>query len=218
VGFHPDPAVTPLDNHPLLWRGRQAPAQAHALGTGHARLDAALPGHGWPQGAITEIIHAVPGCGELSLLLPTLAHLGRNGRWITMVDPPWVPCPATLHDRGLPLEKLLLVKTKNRRESLWACEQVVRGLPGGALLAWPQQLSFGELRRLQLAAAGTRHSVFLFRGESAGSSPSPAALRLRLAPGGADLQLSVLKCRGQRPPTDIRIRQSRIRNLHIPAA
>ena len=188
------------------------------MGTGHARLDAALPGHGWPQGAITEIIHATTGCGELSLLLPALAGLGRDGRWVTMVDPPWVPCPAALHGRGLPLDRLLLVRTQNRRESLWACEQVVRGLPGGALLAWPQQPSFGELRRLQLAAADTRHSVFLFRDEPATAAPSPAALRLRLAPNGADLQISVLKCRGQRPPTDIHIRQTRIRNLQIPAA
>jgi hypothetical protein len=218
VGFHPDPAATPLGNHPLLWRGRQAPGRTRALGTGHARLNAALPGHGWPQGAITEIIHATTGCGELSLLLPALVGLGREGRWVTMVDPPWIPCPAALHGRGLPLDKLLLVKTKNRRESLWACEQVVRGLPGGALLAWPTQPSFGELRRLQLAANDTRHSVFLFRGESAAAAPSPAALRLRLAPGDDELQLSVLKCRGQRPTTDIRIRQSRVRNLHLPAA
>ncbi|MGD9265094.1 MAG: translesion DNA synthesis-associated protein ImuA [Lysobacterales bacterium] len=218
MGFHSDPAATPLGDHPLLWRGRQAPGRTGALGTGLARLDAALPGHGWPQGAITEIIHATAGYGELSLLLPALAGLGQEGRWVTMVDPPWIPCPAALHGRGLPLEKLLLVKTKNRRESLWACEQVVRGLPGGALLAWPQQPSFGELRRLQLAAADTRHSVFLFRDESAAAAPSPAALRLRLAPGDDELQLSVLKCRGQRPPTDIRIRHSRIQNLNIPAA
>ena len=149
------------------------------------------------------------------MLLPALAGLGRDGRWVTMVDPPWIPCPAALHGRGLPLDKLLLVKTKSRRESLWACEQVVRGLPGGALLAWPDQPSFGELRRLQLAAAGTWHSVFLFRDESAAASPSPAALRLRLTPADADLQLRVLKCRGQRPPAPIRIPQSSIRNLQI---
>jgi hypothetical protein len=207
-----------LGDHPLLWRGRQAPGQAPALGTGHARLDASLPGHGWPQGAVTEIIHATAGCGELSLLLPALAGLVRDGRWVTVVDPPWVPCPSALHGRGLALEKLLLVRTKNRREALWACEQVVRGLPGGALLAWPERPSFGELRRLQLAAAGTRHSVFLFRDESAVGAPSPAALRLRLAPDGTDLQVGVLKCRGQRPVAPIRIPQSRIRNLHMPAA
>jgi hypothetical protein len=209
------PGADIVSGHPLLWRGRQAPGQAPALGTGYAQLDAALPGHGWPQGAITEIIHATAGCGELSLLLPVLAGLAREGRWVTMVDPPWIPCPAALHGRGLALEKLLLAKTKNRRESLWACEQVVRGLPGGALLAWPGQPSFGELRRLQLAAAGTRHSVFLFRDESAAASPSPAALRLRLAPADADLQLHVLKCRGRRPPAPIRIPQSSIRNLQI---
>lgn len=217
----PEPTVTgrsALASHPLLWRGRQAPDRIRVMGTGHPRLDAALPGNGWPQGAVTEIIHTTTGCGELSLLLPALAQLSRQGHWVVMVDPPWIPCPAALHGRGLALEKLLLVKTKNRRESLWACEQAVRGMPGGALLAWPDAPSFGELRRLQLAAADTRHSVFMFRGETATGAPSPAALRLHLAPDGGDLQVNVLKCRGQRPAAPIRLSQSSIRELHVAVA
>ena len=214
------PAHAPLASlasHPLLWRGKAVSHRIATLSTGHAVLDEALPGNGWPRGAVTELVTDAAGCGELSLLLPVLAQLSRDNRWISMIDPPWIPYPPALHGHGLALEKLLLIRTHSRAESLWACEQVVRGLPGGALLAWPQQPSFGELRRLQLAAADTRHSIFLFRDESAAAAPSPAALRLRLAPGDDELQLSVLKCRGQRPTTDVRIRQSRVRNLHLPA-
>jgi len=211
VGVRSDPAS--LENHPLLWRGGQLARGVHCLNTGYDCLDTALPGHGWPLGAVTEFVHAVAGCGELSLVLPALARLSQQDHWVTMVDPPWIPCPSALHGHGLVLDKLLLITTKNRRESLWACEQVVRGMPGGALLAWPDELSFAELRRFQIAANDTQQTIFLFRNETAAGTPSPAALRLQLTPDEADLRISVLKCRGQRPLSDIRIRQSQLRGF-----
>ncbi len=210
----PDPGPAhSLADHPLLWRGRQLAHRIRTLGTGYEHLDAVLPGNGWPQGAVTEIVHGTAGCGELSLLMPALAGLSQQDRWVTMVDPPWIPCPSALHGRGMVLDKLLLVRTQNRRESLWACEQVVCGLAGGALLAWPDSLSFAELRRLQIAANSTQQTIFLFRDEAAADTPSPAALRLQLTADNTDLQINILKCRGQRPVSDIRINQPRLRGF-----
>jgi len=200
----------------LLWRGTQAAHCIQTLASGHAVLDAALPGHGWPLGALTELIHAVPGCGELSLLVPVLAQLSRQKQPIVMVDPPWVPYPPALHECGLVLDSVLLVRTHNRSESLWACQQVLRDLPGGAVLAWPDSLpspgslSFSELRRLQLAAERGQKAAFLFRNGNAANSPSPAALRLQLTADETDLQVRVLKCRGQREASAIRIRRSQL--------
>ncbi len=205
-----------LASHPLLWRGKQVSHHIATLGTGHAALDAALPGGGWPQGAVTELVHDTAGCGELSLLLPALARLSRENRWISMIDPPWIPYPPALHGHGLALEKLLLIRTQNRGESLWATEQVVRGLSGGALLAWPGALSFSELRRLQLAAERTQETVFLFQDIKTASASSPAALRLQLAADDGDLQIRVLKCRGRRPASGIRIRRAQLFQPLIP--
>jgi len=196
--------------HPLLWRGKQLSHHIPTLSTGHASLDKALPGSGWPLGAITELVNDTAGCGELSLLLPALARLSRENQWISMIDPPWIPYPPALHGHGLVLEKLLLIRTQNRRESLWACEQVVRGLSGGAVLAWPGALSFSELRRLQLAAGHTQKAVFLFHDRKAANTSSPAALRLQLTADDGDLQIRVLKCRGQRPASGIRIRRAHL--------
>ena len=42
--------------------------------SGYAALDAALPGGGWPEAALVEVLLAADGLGELSLLLPTLAR------------------------------------------------------------------------------------------------------------------------------------------------
>lgn len=205
-GLDSDPALL----HPLLWRGKQVSHRIHTLSTGHTALDEVLPGNGWPIGAATELVNDTAGCGELSLLLPVLARLSQENHSIAMIDPPWIPYPSALHGRGLALEKLLLIRTQNKSESLWACEQVVRGIPGGAMLAWPENLSFGELRRLQLAAKTTRQTVFLFRDQKTASTSSPATLRLQLTADDGDLQIRVLKCRGQRPSSDVRIRRPQL--------
>ncbi len=206
----PPTPVSSLVAHPQLWRGNQISHQVKALSSGHLALDDVLPGNGWPIGAVTELIHDTAGCGELSLLLPVLARLSQKNQRIVMVDPPWVPYPAALHGRGLALEKLLLVRSQNRSESLWACEQVVRGISGGAMLAWPDAISFSELRRLQLAAESTRKVVFLFRDRKAINVSSPAVLRLRLTADEGDLQIRVLKCRGRRSASVIRIRRPQL--------
>lgn len=200
------PLSETLASHPLMWRGKQMSHHIRTLSTGHACLDDLLPGNGWPAGALTELIHASPGCGEFSLLLPVLAQLSRENHWLVMIDPPWIPYPPALHGFGLALEKLVLVHTQNNKESLWACEQVVRGMPGGAMLAWPDRLSFSELRRLQLAAKNTGKMVFLFRGQKTANCPSPAALRLQLTADEGDLRVRVLKCRGLRQEKDVRLR------------
>ena len=206
----------PIDSHPLLWRGKQISHRVQALSTGHSGLDAVLPGSGWPMGAVTELVNKTAGCGELSLLLPVLARLSQENDWITMIDPPWIPYPPALYGHGLALEKLLLIRTQNRGESLWACEQVVRGIPGGAMLAWPDALSFSELRRLQLAAKNTQKTVFLFSDPKTASASSPAALRLQLTADDGDLQVRVLKCRGQRPASSVRIRRPQLLQPFIP--
>jgi protein ImuA len=197
-----------LSAHPLLWRGNQVSHRLQTLNTGHNCLDEILPGGGWPLGAVTELVQDTTACGELSLLLPALAQLSQKDHWIVMIDPPWIPYPSALYARGLAPEKLLLIRTQNRKESLWAREQVVRGMPGGAMLAWPDELSFSELRRLQLAAKSSQKAVFLFRDQKSASNSSPAELRLQLAADNGGLKVSVLKCRGQRPASSIRIQRT----------
>ena len=191
---------------PQLWRGREPNRSQRARASGHARLDARLPGGGWPQGAVTELITQKPGLGEFSLLFPVLSELSREGQWLILVDPPWIPYPAALHGHGLALERLLLVRSNTFKESLWACEQALHGSQGGAILAWPElherqegQVSFARLRRLQLAAETQGKLAFLFRPKPALNTDSPAALRLHLRGEPTGTRIDILKCRGSRP-------------------
>jgi cell division inhibitor SulA len=208
-----------LSTTPQLWKGRRSKHAQRALPTGDAKLDARLPGHGWPLGAVTELISAKPGLGELSLLFSTLGGMSEQGQWIIMIDPPWIPYPASLHGHGLLLEQLLLVRTQQEKDSLWACEQALNGGRSGAVLAWPERISFTRLRRLQLAAESSSKLAFLFRPQNALNTASPAALRLQLEAGGQrGTRISVLKCRGSKPlePTWIPQPYCQAPSRHIP--
>ncbi|MGH8045040.1 MAG: translesion DNA synthesis-associated protein ImuA, partial [Stenotrophomonas sp.] len=57
-----------------VWRGQpRGTGTVAAHPTGHPALDARLPGGGWPPAALSEVLLAAPGQGELALVWPTLA-------------------------------------------------------------------------------------------------------------------------------------------------
>lgn len=199
-----------LLDHPAVWRGRSGNTAHNGLSTlpsGHDALDEILPGGGWPLGALTEILAPRPGLGEFSLLLPTLAGITAQGRYAVLVDPPWIPYPPAMRGHDVDLQRLLLVRTHDTAESLWACEQGLRAAHNGAVLAWPQdgKERFSQLRRLQLAARSSRQCAFLFRPAEAVGSASPAGLRLHLQADETHLEVSLLKGRGARPGTSVRL-------------
>lgn len=197
---------TPLQQllqHPDLWRGRERNGAGPAgIATGHANLDRQLYGGGWPRAAMTELLLSQPGCGELRLLLPLLAALTRQRRWLLWIDPPFIPYPPALLAGGVALEQLVVVRPADRRQWLWACAQALRAPGIGAVLCWPgaHQLRYAELRRLQVAAGAAQCCGFLLRDARAQDQASPCALRLRLntrlAGAGSELVIDILKQRG----------------------
>ena len=203
------PDFSPASAHygPDVWRGHQVRRDIPTLSSGHSRLDRQLPGRGWPLGALTELLSETPGAGEFSLLLPALASVTAQGRWLMLLDPPWVPYPPAMHGHGVALERVMLIRTRSSEESLWACEQALRGVRGGAVLAWHDDPGFARLRRLQLAAKAGNKAAFLFRPMTATRQASPAALRLQVKAHHAGIRVSILKCRGARSNEAINIRR-----------
>lgn len=186
-----------LLERPDLWRGDSlSRAAAPALSTGFPDLDAALPGGGWPAGALTEILPAHEGIGELRLLGAALAALSRRGLRLAWIAPPHLPYAPALAAAGIDIAKLVIVRTRSSRETLWATEQALASNACGAVLAWPQAPKYAELRRLQIAAEGGRASAFLFRLPQAANEPSPAPLRIALAASNGGLAVHLLKRRG----------------------
>ncbi len=196
-----------LLENPRVWRGHN---QAHApigLASGYEALDRHLPGGGWPQNALTEILVEHYGIGELRLLMPALATLSTadNGLdynepgWIAWVSPPFQPYPPALQQWGVDLSRMLIVRPKDASEMLWSAEQALSSGTCAAVLLWSDKLDDQASRRLQLAAEKGNSWAIAFRPPSARRQPSAAALRIELLPGQEGTRVSILKSRGGRP-------------------
>lgn len=184
-----NPALLDLVNSGRAWRGHER-ACIEAEPTQHHVLDALLPGGGWPVGAFCEIVHAKDGLGELSLVLPLLAHLTRSGRPVALLAPPHLPYVPAFLSQEIELGQLLVVEAPEP-DSFWAAEQLLHA-HAAAVLLWARRAEPQVLRRLQLAAEDVRAFVFLFH-DGRLRNFSPAALRLRVL---LDRQVEILKCRG----------------------
>lgn len=188
---------------PDVWRGSHAPS-AQTVSSGYPALDRLLSGGGWPRGALTEVLLPREGIGELRLLLPALARLSHGDRWIAFIAPPYIPFAPALAAAGVELSRLLLVHPRTRADYLWAVESSLRAGACAAVLAWPQDVAAGHLRRWQLAAEAGGTWGVLFQRRNIESSP--AALRLRLACAGKRaVDLHILKRRGGWPTGPVRL-------------
>ena len=183
-----------------VWRADELGlADAQVIGTGHAALDAQLPGGGWPVGAMTELLQSAPEAHAWQLLLPALAQAVQGGAGpVALIGAPHEPFGPSLAAGGLPIESLLWVRSEAPAARLWACEQALRCADVAAVLAWLPQARAGELRRLQLAAAQHESLLFVFRPANAAASTSPARLRLQL-----------MACEGDRTQIDVHILKRR---------
>lgn len=181
-----------------VWRGQAiASPSPSPHPTGHAELDAALPGGGWPDSALSEILITSTGIGELRLLWPTLARLTATGERVVLVGPPHLPYPQAWLSANVDLRHLAIIQATGR-DALWAAEQCLRSGSCGAVLCWPRQADDRALRRLQVAAETGQTLAFSYRPLEEAVNPSPAALRLAVDAHPA--QLRVLKCRGGLAP------------------
>lgn len=191
------PSLESVLQHPGIWRGdRRAQTTADAVPTGFAALDELLPGGGWPRGALTELLLARQGIGELRLLMPALARLPEADGWLAWVAPPYVPYATALAAAGIDLARVLVAKPPTDADAWWTAEQALRSGACGALLAWLRAADERRMRRLQLAAETGHAWGVLFRHARAAGERSPAALRLLLEPAAEGLAVHVLKRRG----------------------
>ena len=204
-------AFDELLRHPHLWRAREAQALAEVRGlpSGHAALDRCLPGGGWPQQGLIEILTDRYGIGELSLLVPALATLCRQTAvtagshdesldgWLAWISPPYQPYAPALAAGGIDVGRVLVVRAE---PALWAMEQALRSGACSAVLGWAAPCELRALRRLQLAAEQSRCLAVLFRRAGDANVASPAVLRIGLQSGyqGA-LEIEILKSRGAPP-------------------
>ena len=79
-----------------IWRGKKAAQAGGAVATGFAALDQHLPGGGWPQYALTEILIEDIAYSPLWLLMPALGKIMSSRPWQVWIAPPAIPYPPGL--------------------------------------------------------------------------------------------------------------------------
>lgn len=185
---------------PHVWQGLElACAEEGTVATGHAALDAELPGGGWPLGLV-EVLQERPEQHVWQLAAPALAgRLQAQAGPVVLVGAPFQPFVPGLQAQGIAGERLLWIRAAKPAERLWAAEQALRCCEVAAVLAWLPQARSGELRRLQMAAQQHSQLLFVFRTLRSAQDASPARVRLQVA-GTGQMEVAILKRRG--PPLE----------------
>ncbi len=163
-------------------------------------IERCLPWRGLARGAVHELT------GERSACIGFLAALlGRDTRtedvlWITAEPSLYVHGLAQL---GLDHRRLTVVSARRADDRLWSCEEGLRELGYGAVVAEVATADLTETRRLQLAAEKSGAIGFLLRheGNHASAPPSAALTRWHIAPTRSDgyrpcWRITLQRCRG----------------------
>lgn len=192
----PEPDAPPPSLPHTVWRASQLGSyQAAVTPTGHAALDRELPNGGWPSAVLIELLLQQAGIGEMHLLRPALAAIAQKHR-IALVQPPHLPQAAAWSAWGLPVERLLWVRTAHNADALWSAEQILRNGSCGALLFWQTHTRPEALRRLHLAAQASEILFWTLRPLASRQDASPAPLRLALYPANGGVGIGIVKRRG----------------------
>jgi len=172
------------------------------LDTGYSTLNNELQQGGWPLDSTIELLSDGSGFGSMGVFLPAMEALSEQGRWQVFIAPPYIPYAPLLEARGINTEQILLVHPKNKKDLLWATEQALRSTTCSAVFSWlgAQEYRYGELRKLQLAAASGDSLAVLFRPNQAASNNSPASLRLQIR---EYREVHILKQRGGNQHVDV---------------
>ncbi|WP_432459482.1 translesion DNA synthesis-associated protein ImuA [Agarivorans sp. QJM3NY_25] len=185
-----------------VWQGKQwHRSQLTVQASGFEQLDQQLPGQGWPQGAMTEVLYEQQGIGELQLLLPALAKLSKKSQWIIWVAPPFMPNAPALQQHNIDISKVIVIRPEQCSDIIWTIEQALKSGCCSAVLGWVDHLDLKASRRLQLAAEQGDCLSYLFRPLQQQQQSSSASVRITLHPNRNTDQISyqLLKRRGAAP-------------------
>ena len=115
------------------------------------------------SGSLTEIQTQAGGDHSLALVLPALARLSQERRWLAWIAPPDVPPGPLLAAAGVDLSRVLVVYPRACADGLRAVEQALRAGTCGAVLAWLSGADNDDLYRLRSAAEAGHSWGVMFR-------------------------------------------------------
>lgn len=163
--------------------------------TGIPEIDRLLDG-GLPKGAIT-VFTGSSGAGRMTIAAQAAAEETRAGRAVAWVDASGTLYPPALHQAGVDLSRVLMVRGVRER-ALFAAEQILAsGAFGLVVVSGLDSLSQAALRRVQTSSEGSNASAVLILESHASASVTNAALKLKIARRASGIQVEVEKSRSE---------------------
>jgi cell division inhibitor SulA len=184
-------------HHLNAWDMTSRKGASRAIASAIPALDELLPGGGWPKAGLVEIIVPDRRANATALLLPALARLGRQGRWIAMVTPPLQARRSLFTAREVNASRLLQVNPHPGRSGLWTVESMLQSGDCSAVLAWPVCETGLMDMRLQKAALAGKALCVLFRQGCTPAFNAAVDVRLKLETNEAGQALYLLGSGGE---------------------
>jgi len=185
-------------HHLNAWERTPACRQPATLPTEIPGLDELLPGGGWPEAGLVDIVVPDDYADAAGLVLPLLARLGEQERWMGMVAPPCLPRSRILQDKRINPFRLLQINPHAGRSDMWTMEYMLQDGNYSVVLGWPSCDTELMARRLANAALAGNSLGILFRYESFSRTVSGNGLRLKLEVNEVGKLLYRLNSRGER--------------------
>lgn len=163
---------------------------AKTIPFGLSAIDQCLPQGGLTCGALHEIVPEDRATAAAFGFLTTLLARAAQSRPFLLVLPAYGlrdygrPYGHGLHALGLDPNRLIVVETNHRRQTLWALEEALHSRAPAAVAGVIDQLDLRLSQRLQLAATDAGLPLFLLRPAQL-LEGSAAATRWRVAPAPA---------------------------------
>ena len=182
-----------------IWQGyAQAKQKCRAMGTGYDSLDDVLQGQGWPQEGLIEIC-SNQNAFEWQLFCPIIEKVCREGAYIALVTPPYVPYSQGLTQLGLDLDKLIIITPHNKSDFITTLVELNRSSVFQLVMAWPQKLrlTYNELRKIHLAQKDVSGLSVLLRTLDYRNHSSPACLRLSIHLKMQEIAIEIFKQHGR---------------------
>jgi protein ImuA len=198
VGRPRNPRLALLAEQISHLQARWRPATTPHCPTGVPALDAVLDG-GFAAAAIHELVGVGEGAAVHTVALRAAAHAAGRHKWIFYIDTQHDLYPPALISLGVPLGRLIVVRTACTADALWVCEQTLRCRAVAAVVLPLRSADTRATRRLQLAAeAGGGLGLLLCRETGGGTTFAASRLRFEPLSGVPDaraLRVTVLKLR-----------------------
>lgn len=181
-----------LKSRRLVWLANEQVRGTSTVPTGYMAYDQYY--EGIPKQGLIEIRSDL-GIGELHFIINYIKSKQQDAS-VFVVNPPGILTSEYLLQQQVDIDDLFVIRCNDRKDILWSIEQCLKSNVCSTVLTWGAQLSFTEVRRLNLACEQGYASLVIF--QSRQSNPILGSkLSIELTAHNSAVKIKVLKQKGR---------------------